>query len=249
MGPCAVPSCGAQLTGIAQRPSPNFGTRRDGARPSLIVLHYTAMTDAGAACDWLCAPEAEVSAHYLIARDGAVTRMVDEDKRAWHAGAGRWGAVEDVNSHSIGIELDNDGFSPFPEPQMAALEGLLPGIMERWDIPPEGVIGHSDMAPGRKIDPGPRFDWRRLALRGLAIWPEAASPDAGAGAGGPVDPARFEAGLAAFGMTWPAPPETRLAAFRSRFRPGAEGPLDARDMALADALAGRFAVDASTRRA
>ena len=101
-----------------------------------------------------------------------------EEARAWHAGAGVWGGAEDVNSRSIGIELANagplDGFPPFPEPQMAALEGLLDAICARWGIPPAGVIAHSDMAPGRKADPGPKFDWRRLARGGRAVWAEAA---------------------------------------------------------------------------
>lgn len=149
-------------------PSPNFGARRDGARPSLIVVHYTAMGSAAASCARLCDPAAEVSAHYLIDYDGTVMSLVDEAKRAWHAGAGSWGAVTDVNSHSIGIELQNTGSEPFPEPQMAALEDLLAGIMERWSIAPEGVIGHQDCAPGRKIDPGPRFDWGRLNRQALA---------------------------------------------------------------------------------
>ena len=97
--------------------------------------------------------------------------------RAWHAGAGEWAGITDVNSHSIGIELANTGFQPFPEAQMAGLESLLRGVMDRWQIGPEGVIAHSDMAPERKSDPGPRFDWRRLALQGLSVWPEAQEAD------------------------------------------------------------------------
>ena len=152
-------------------PSPNFGPRRDGARPVLVVLHYTAMAIAQAALDRLCDPEAEVSAHYLIAADGTLCSLVAEEKRAWHAGAGAWGGIADVNSRSIGIELDNDGASPFPAPLMTTLEALLAGILDRWRIGPAGVIAHSDMAPGRKSDPGPRFDWQRLARGGLAVWP------------------------------------------------------------------------------
>jgi hypothetical protein len=147
--------------------SPNHGPRRDGLRPELVVLHYTAMPDVASAERALCDPAREVSCHWLIARDGTVKALVDEDRRAWHAGAGSWGGREDVNSRSIGIELDNDGASPFAAPLMDALEELLGGILARWDIPPLGVIGHSDMAPGRKRDPGPRFDWQRLARGGL----------------------------------------------------------------------------------
>ncbi len=149
-------------------PSRNFGERRGGARPSLIVLHYTGMESAAAAAARLSDPQAEVSAHYLIDYDGEVRSLVAEKMRAWHAGAGAWGEIGDVNSHSIGIELQNTGAEPFPEPQMAALERLLGEIMGRWGIGPAGVIGHSDCAPGRKIDPGARFDWARLVRQGLA---------------------------------------------------------------------------------
>ena len=149
-------------------PSPNFGARRDGARPSLIVIHYTAMTSARAVCERLTDPAAEVSAHYLIDYDGTIMSFVNEEQRAWHAGAGAWKGITDVNSHSIGVELQNTGTEPFGERQMAALETLLGGIMDRWDIPPDGVIGHEDCAPGRKMDPGPRFDWGRLNRLGLS---------------------------------------------------------------------------------
>jgi N-acetylmuramoyl-L-alanine amidase len=215
---------------IRAHPSPNFGPRRDGLTPDLVVLHYTAMASAEAALVRLSEPEAEVSAHYLVGEDGTVWRLVDEDRRAWHAGAGQWRGRGDVNSRSIGIELQNDGRSPFPEPQMAALEALLADVMARHAIPPEGVIAHSDMAPGRKGDPGPRFDWRRLALQGLSVWPDAA------------DPGDFDCDLAAFGYP-EADAETRLAAFRLRFRPWASGPLADADRACAAALARRFGVD------
>lgn len=137
----------------------------------MVVLHYTAMKTAQDALDRLCDPAVEVSAHYLISEQGEIIQMVAEDMRAWHAGAGQWGDVTDVNSRSIGIELANTGECPFPEPQMAALESLLTGILDRWEIPPERVIAHSDMAPDRKQDPGPRFDWQRLARQGLSVWP------------------------------------------------------------------------------
>ena len=149
--------------------SPNFGERRDGARPELVVIHYTGMASCAESQARLCDPVAEVSAHWLIDTDGTTLQLVDEAMRAWHAGAGGWAGVTDVNSRSIGIELQNTGSQPFAEPQMAALERLLRGIMERWAIQPARVIGHSDMAPARKIDPGPRFDWRRLALSGTPL--------------------------------------------------------------------------------
>ena len=189
------------------------------------------MQSCHGALERLCAPEHQVSAHYLIGRDGQVFQLVDEPARAWHAGAGRWGGVGDVNSRSIGIELDNDGATPFSAPLMHALETLLPGILQRWAIPPRGVIGHSDMAPGRKADPGGRFDWRRLALQGLAVWPGAPKTPP------PPDPARFLALASRFGYD-PAPgPDTILSAFRLRFRPWASGPLAAEDMAAVADLA------------
>ncbi|MBC7143508.1 MAG: N-acetylmuramoyl-L-alanine amidase [Rhodobacteraceae bacterium] len=194
------------------------------------------MPSCDAARDRLCDPAAEVSAHYLISESGVVEALVPEEARAWHAGAGAWGQVTDVNSHSIGIELANPGDAPFPEPQMAALETLLPAIMARWGIPPERVIGHSDMAPERKRDPGPRFDWRRLALGGLSVWPEGQG-DPGAG---------FATSASALGYP-EAAPGARLAAFRLRFRPGASGPEDAADRALAAGLARRFPVDGGRR--
>jgi N-acetylmuramoyl-L-alanine amidase len=212
--------------------SPNFGPRRDGLRPNLVVLHYTAMADCDAALRVLCDPAREVSAHYLLRRDGSCIALVDEAMRAWHAGAGSWRGRGDVNSRSIGIELDNDGRSPFAAPLMDALETLLPGILARWDIPPEGVIGHSCMAPGRKIDPGPRFDWARLARQGLAVMPRGQSA-------APVDPARFRAHALAFGFP-DVSDDTLLHAVRLRFRPAARGPLDGRDCAIMAEMAARF---------
>ncbi|MBF9032282.1 N-acetylmuramoyl-L-alanine amidase [Rhodobacterales bacterium HKCCE3408] len=210
--------------------SPNFGPRRDGLRPELVVLHYTAMPTAESALRALCDPEREVSAHYLIDAGGSVTALVDEEMRAWHAGAGEWDGRGDVNSRSIGIELANDGASPFAAAQMTALEALLGGILDRWRIPPEGVIAHSDMAPGRKIDPGRRFDWRRLALQGLSVWPADGETE--------VDGETFRADARAFGYP-DVDDDLLLRTVRLRFRPWATGPLDGRDCALIADLAGR----------
>ncbi len=219
---------------LIQHPSPNCGERRGGARPDLIVLHYTAMDSAEAALARLCDPQTEVSCHYLIAEDGRIWQLVTEEQRAWHAGAGQWGSVRDVNSRSIGIELANTSTHPFPEPQMAALEVLMPGIMARWAIPAHRVIGHSDMAPARKCDPGPRFDWQRLARQGLSVWPAPSEPD---GKG-------FDALSERFGYASDVPQDARLIAFRTRFRPGVTGPLNPGDLACLADLAARFPVDA-----
>jgi len=230
-----------QLT--LSHPSPNFGARRDGARPDMVVIHYTAMQSAEAACRALCNPDREVSAHYLIAENGHVMSLVAEEMRAWHAGAGAWGDVTDVNSRSIGIELANDGFSPFAAPQMAALETLLADINTRWAIQPERVIGHSDMAPGRKIDPGLRFDWQRLARCGLSVWWDGyPQPDQD------ISLAGFRAAARAFGYADVAD-DLLLATFRRRFRPWGCGALDPWDCHIAAQLAQRFPVDGFAAKA
>ncbi|MFO6464040.1 N-acetylmuramoyl-L-alanine amidase [Jannaschia sp. KMU-145] len=224
---------------VVDRPSPNHGPRRDGrTRPDLVMIHYTAMQGGPEpALTRLCLPEAEVSAHYLIGECGTVFRLVEEMARAWHAGAGCWGASSDLNSRSVGIELSNDGFSPFPAAQMDALEDLVGDICRRHGIGPAGLIGHSDAAPGRKIDPGRRFDWRRLARRGLAVWPDAEPGDA-------PDAAGFRALAQMAGYTADVDDGTLLGAVRLRFRPWASGPLDRVDMGLIADLAARFPVDA-----
>jgi N-acetylmuramoyl-L-alanine amidase len=192
------------------------------------------MQTAEAAIDRLCDPAAEVSAHYVICEGGNVTALVAEEMRAWHAGAGAWGAITDVNSHSIGIELANTGAHPFPHPQMQALLGVLAELRTRWGIAPAGVIGHSDLAVGRKIDPGPHFDWCALALQGHSIWPETRAIQ-------PRDPAEFWPAVRRIGYHWADGQEPdMIAAFRSRFRPMASGPVDALDAAMACDLADRF---------
>jgi len=147
------------------RPSPNFDERQ--LSVSIVVLHYTGMPDAAGAIEKLCNPEAKVSAHYLVDEDGSVLRMVPEDKRAWHAGRSYWRGITDVNSASIGIEIVNPGhefgYRPFPEEQMDALCVLVADIRARHIIPRANVVGHSDVAPARKEDPGELFDWARLA--------------------------------------------------------------------------------------
>ena len=213
---------------MPQRPSPNFGPRRGGLTPSIVVIHYTAMKNAQDALDRLCDPAAEVSAHYLIANDGTLTQLVAEEQRAWHAGHGEWRGEADVNSRSIGIELDNTGSHPFSEPQMAALEMLLERVLSRWSIRPDNVIAHSDMAPGRKYDPGARFDWTRLARGGLARMPRVAPMAAPC----VVSPSAFRALAAAAGYTAQVDDDTLLGAVRLRYRPFASGPLSFEDFAV-----------------
>lgn len=206
-------------------PSPNHGPRRGGLTPTLVVIHYTAMQNAQSALARLCDASAEVSAHYLITGGGEVIQMVEETARAWHAGVSAWQGQDDINSRSIGIELDNRGMHPFAEPQMAALEDLLRGIMSRWSIAPEGVIGHSDIAPDRKFDPGPRFDWRRLEQQGLAA--QAKPREVGAGGA-----EAFMRAAKAAGFSADVDFETLLAATRLRHAPWRKGPLCLDDFTL-----------------
>jgi N-acetylmuramoyl-L-alanine amidase len=154
-----------------ETPSPNWNERQEPV--SMVVLHYTGMQTAEEALARLCCPDAQVSAHYLIEEDGAVHRLVREDRRAWHAGKSYWRGITDVNSASIGIELVNPGhefgYRPFPDAQMEALLPLLAEIVQRWDVPRANVVGHSDVAPARKEDPGELFDWDLLAAHRLAL--------------------------------------------------------------------------------
>ena len=157
--------------GSEVRVSPNFGPRAEGRKPDCIIMHYTGMETGPAAEAWLCAPESEVSSHYLVHEDGRVVQMVREADRAWHAGKGSWRGVSDVNSFSIGIEIVNpgplEGFPPFPDAQVEAVAALARDICARWTVPPERILAHSDVAPGRKIDPGERFPWAWLAEHGI----------------------------------------------------------------------------------
>jgi N-acetylmuramoyl-L-alanine amidase len=157
--------------GIIERPSPNFDERK--LPVSMIVLHYTGMVDAASAILRLTDPAAKVSSHYLITEDGSVVRLVAEEKRAWHAGQAHWRGIDDVNSASIGIELVNpgheNGYRPFAEPQMQALLPLMADIVARHGVTRGNIVGHSDVAPSRKDDPGELFDWERLAKLRLAL--------------------------------------------------------------------------------
>lgn len=166
---------------IIERPSPNHGERRQPI--DMAVLHYTDMESTQAALGRLSEPASEVSAHYLIDEDGAVYALVDEARRAWHAGAGYWAGETDINSRSIGIELQNPGhglgYRNFPAGQIATLERILRYLITKYSIPTKQVLGHSDIAPGRKQDPGERFPWQALAAVGIGRWPKPRKPDGG----------------------------------------------------------------------
>ena len=196
---------------VIQRLSPNCGERNAGGRIDMLVLHYTGMQSAGAALARMCDPAAKVSAHYCIDEDGNIFRLVDEDRRAWHAGVSYWRGRADVNARSIGIELVNPGhefgYREFPEPQMAALIALCGDVLSRHAIAPRNVVGHSDIAPSRKTDPGELFDWQRLAGEGIGLWPEPVS----------ADPAKLPAMLADYGYN--ADEEGATAALQRHFRP------------------------------
>ena len=152
-------------------PSPNFDERT--LPITILVMHYTGMKNADLAIRQLANPEAKVSAHYVVCEDGQIVQMVKEEDRAWHAGRGQWREIDNVNSASIGIEIVNPGhewgYRPFPEEQMDAVTRLAAGIVERHAISPTNVIGHSDLAPARKQDPGELFDWARLAKHKIAL--------------------------------------------------------------------------------
>jgi N-acetylmuramoyl-L-alanine amidase len=155
-------------------PSPSHGERKDGRRPDMIVMHYTGMTDANAALELLTTLGSEVSAHYFVFEDGRIVQMVQETRRAWHAGRAVWAGETDINSCSIGIEIANPGhehgYADFPKRQIAAVTALCRSIQTRHTIPPIRVLAHSDVAPSRKQDPGEKFPWRTLYDSGVGHW-------------------------------------------------------------------------------
>ncbi|NQZ14366.1 MAG: N-acetylmuramoyl-L-alanine amidase, partial [Alphaproteobacteria bacterium] len=165
---------------IIQKPSPNFDDRGD-AVPVLLMLHYTGMESAKAALERLTDPDAKVSSHYTVDEVGKIYQHVDEEKRAWHAGAGAWSNLTNINSHSIGIEIVNKGhefgYEPFPEKQVTAVKELCLDVMKRNGLEAENVIAHSDAAPDRKQDPGELFPWEAFAKEGVGIWPNLSVED------------------------------------------------------------------------
>jgi N-acetylmuramoyl-L-alanine amidase len=196
-------------------PSPNFGER---SLPiSMLVLHYTGMKSGASAIDWLANPESKVSAHYVVDEDGQVVHMVREEQRAQHAGLSHWRGITDVNSASIGIEIVNPGhewgYRPFPEEQMDSVTQLVAEIARTFSIEPRNVVGHSDVAPARKEDPGELFDWQRLAKLGLAV---PRPKDKLVDPGGPD--AAFLLALERYGYGI-ADGRSAVVAFQRRFRP------------------------------
>jgi len=192
----------------------------------MLVLHYTGMQSVEAALDRLCDPAARVSSHYVVDEDGTIWRLVPEERRAWHAGVSYWQGETALNTVSTGVEIVNPGhewgYRGFPEPQMQAVETLGLDIIARRRIPAHRIVGHSDIAPTRKSDPGELFDWPRLARAGIGLWPEpAAELHRRRGRGvGIVERARALADLARIGyQVEPANVEPAIAAFQRRFRP------------------------------
>jgi N-acetylmuramoyl-L-alanine amidase len=171
-------SFAADFAGATVQPSPNHGERKDGRKPDMILLHYTGMGTAEGALDWLSRSESQVSSHYFVFEDGRVIQLVPEERRAWHAGKSVWHNEADINSLSIGIEIANaghpGGLPDFPDAQVEAVIQLCRDCGHRWAIAPERVLGHSDVAPVRKVDPGEKFPWARLAAAGVGHWVEPA---------------------------------------------------------------------------
>ena len=205
-------------------PSPNQDDRPPGTLIDMLVLHYTGMPTAEAALARLCDPAARVSSHYVVEEDGTIWQLVDEMRRAWHAGVSHWRGYAGLNDRSVGVEIVNPGhewgYQPFPALQMAAVCELCLGVLKRHPIPPGNVVAHSDVAPDRKQDPGELFDWRGLAENGVGLWPTAA----GTGAA-PGEPARPDGGLRALEMLGEIGYRTDLSlptvlrAFQRRWRP------------------------------
>ena len=221
----------------------NHEARRGVIAPDLIILHYTAMPDARAALERLCSQEHEVSVHYLIACDGLVFQLVSEEKRAWHAGKSFWRGEVDINSRSIGIELDNAGTHPFSVQQMQSLIRLCRDIQQRWSVAPQAVLGHSDISVGRKTDPGRRFDWEGLARFGIGVWPKKVPS---------LSQVSEEAYLklaSRIGYDVSLGLSPVLTSVRLHFAPSMNGPLTAADCAIITSLEKAFVIDPQIKTA
>jgi N-acetylmuramoyl-L-alanine amidase len=214
-------------------PSPNREARRNGLKPDMLLLHYTGMESTEAALDWLTRQDSGVSCHYLIDDEGRIAQLVAESERAWHAGQSQWAGETDINSYSIGIEIHNPGhdfdYPNFSDTEMCAVEALCLDILSRHAIPPDRVLAHSDVAPGRKRDPGEKFDWQRLALAGIGLWVEPAPLQGGDAGLGPGDEGEavesLQRALLDFGYgvevtsTYGTGLEKAVEAFQRHFRP------------------------------
>lgn len=223
--------------------SPNHGPRNEPVRIDMLVLHYTGMPTAEAAIDRLCDPNARVSAHYVVEENGRIWRLVPEARRAFHAGVSCWEGESDLNAVSLGVEIVNPGhewgYRPFPEAQMIAVERLCQDLVWRHSIAPHRVVGHSDIAPDRKSDPGELFDWARLACAGIGIWPPAKTAPRGFA----IDPAESRGHLSSIGYCANAASQTpALVAFQRRFRQSCcDGRLDAETAARLSEVREAFA--------
>ena len=223
---------------LIKKPSPNFGLRTEGTDIEFIILHYTAMSTENS-LERLCDPVHEVSCHYLIDPSGNCYQLVDDSKRAWHAGKSYWRGYVDLNSRSFGIELVNSGNENYPEAQMKSLIRLLKYLIGSFKLNPKNVLGHSDIAPSRKLDPGKWFNWKKLSANGVGLFPEVSVPIE-------CDKKIFLAQAERAGFN----PNTKfdhiLKTFRNRCRQNFTGEFDGYDCALMQKFADAFDIDDSS---
>jgi N-acetylmuramoyl-L-alanine amidase len=200
----------------------NFDKRADNVPPSMIIMHYTGMKTEEAALKKLCDPAAKVSAHYFINENGETLNLVEDSRRAWHAGISYWDGITDINSHSIGIELVNPGhehgYHEFPGKQMRALTNLCTRLIEKYEIVPSHILGHSDIAPKRKEDPGELFPWKQLAADGIGLWPRPQEADFSAAASYTGEP-EFLRLLGQYGYNLDVPYGKLVMAYHRHFCP------------------------------
>ncbi|MCT8972560.1 N-acetylmuramoyl-L-alanine amidase [Microbaculum marinisediminis] len=218
------------------RESPNHDARPAGVPVDILLLHYTGMRTAEGALERLCDRDAKVSCHWVVDEDGRIVRLVPEARRAWHAGVASWAGARDINARSVGIEIVNPGhefgYRDFPDVQIASVIALCADILSRHPIPSHRVLGHSDVAPDRKTDPGERFPWRRLHAAGIGHWVEPAPVTSGPALGPSLGPGDAGAAVAALrhdlaaygyglapGEAYDGETETVVAAFQRHFRP------------------------------
>lgn len=238
-------------------PSPNFGPRIGVTVPDMIILHYTGMETGEGAQNWLCNPESQVSSHYLVHEGGRIVQMVRESERAWHAGKSFWAGATDINSRSVGIEIVNPGhilgYSDFPAVQIAAVIRLCRGIVARYGVFAERILAHSDIAPGRKVDPGEKFPWKTLCDEGLGRFPAPARIEADfvlrAGDSG-ESVQNLQSLLARYGYNveitgnFDAATEIVVTAFQRHFQPErVNGQADATSVEILKTLVGRTGSD------